>query len=119
MLGLGSQRKTSFWSELKRVMELGALTLYSPFFPHGVISILSEQDRVRQVGAERPMARLKQIDKVSGAERGTTEGERPETVDFGSSETMIRAVRIGGDSMMSGSNSRLLSCSSWVGTRLD
>lgn len=74
---------------------------------------------MRQVGAERPMARQEQIDKVRGAERSTTEGERPETVDSGSSDTMIRVARIGGDGMMSGSNSRLLSCSSWVGTRLD
>lgn len=65
------------------------------------------------------MARQEQDDKVRGPERGTTEGERPKTVDSGSSETMIRAAWIGGDSMMSGSNSRLLSCSNWVRARLD
>lgn len=53
------------------------------------------------------MVRQEQVDKVRGAQRGTTEGERPETVDSGSNETMIRAAWIGGDSMMNGSNSRL------------
>lgn len=43
---------TSFWPELEvGEMELGPLVLFSAFFPYGAVSVLCEQNRVRQVGS--------------------------------------------------------------------
>lgn len=52
MLASKSQCMTSFWPELEvGEMELGPLVLFSAFFPRGAVSVLCEQNRVRQVGS--------------------------------------------------------------------